>query len=91
MREWRGAALPFTAMGTNALAAYFLSSVAAIITVNLTLPCAGGVTLKSALYNALYASWAAPAWASFLYACGHVLFWTLVMMVLYRKKIFITA
>lgn len=81
---WRGWATPFVVFGVNALALYFLSSLASIA---LTLVRLGERDLRATIYESLFASWAAPADASLAYAVTYLGAWWLVMAVLYRLGI----
>jgi predicted acyltransferase len=48
-----------------------------------------GVTLKSWIYEELFASWAGPLNGSLAFAFSYVLVWLAVMWILYRRRIFI--
>jgi predicted acyltransferase len=82
-RRW---ATPFVAFGVNALALYFLSSAVAQILVTIQ---AGleNASLKSLLFNWLFAPWASPINASLAYACAYLLLWWGLMWILYRQRI----
>jgi predicted acyltransferase len=82
-RRW---AIPFVALGVNALALYFLSSLLARLLVVVRLG-AEGRPLQAVLFETLFASWASPVNASFAYALAYVLVWWFVMWVLYRRNI----
>jgi predicted acyltransferase len=84
-RKW---ATPFVIYGTNAIAAFFLSSAGAR-TLNLIKVGADDVALKTYIFRNFYLSWLEPINASLLFAITYVLFWLGIMTVLYRKKIFI--
>ncbi len=73
----RGWAWPFVVFGVNALALYFLSSLAAQL-----LAVSG---LQPWLFERLFAPWAAPVRASFAYAVAYVFVWWGVMWALYRR------
>ncbi len=47
------------------------------------------ITLKTWLYDSLFASWASPRLASLLYALAYVLLWLILTTPLYRRRIFI--
>lgn len=88
-RAW---ARPFLVFGTNAIAAYWLSSVVAIVFdwVVITSPEDGeSLTLKTYLYEVVYAPWLAPENASLAYAVTYVLLWLGFLSLLYRRRIFI--
>jgi predicted acyltransferase len=82
-RRW---ATPFVAFGVNALALYFLSSAVAqmLVTIRAGLE---NASLKSLLFNWLFAPWASPINASLAYACAYLLLWWGFMWVLYRQRI----
>jgi predicted acyltransferase len=48
-----------------------------------------GMPLKSYLFLRLFRPWLDPHSASLAYAAAYLLLWTVMMYVLYRKKIFI--
>jgi predicted acyltransferase len=88
----RGWTWPFLVFGTNAIAAYWLSSLLAIVldTIVVTHPAGGDPrVLKSFVYDTVYATWLAPADASLAYAVSYVLLWLGLLSVLYRRRIFI--
>jgi predicted acyltransferase len=78
---WRAWARPLVVFGVNALALYFLSSLAAL---SLALVRVGDASLQARLFERLFAPWAAPVNASLAYAVAYVLVWWVVMAVLYR-------
>ena len=81
---WRRWATPFVVLGVNALALYFLSSLSAVA---LTLVRVGEGHLRAAIYESVFAPWAAPASASLAYALTFLGAWWLVMAALYRLGI----
>jgi predicted acyltransferase len=87
-RRW---AWPFLVFGTNAIAAFFLSSLAArmLITHRVAGPAGEAVTLKSALYQPLFASWLPPTQASLAFALAYTAFWLGAMALLYHRRIFL--
>ncbi|HSL69404.1 MAG TPA: DUF5009 domain-containing protein, partial [Longimicrobiales bacterium] len=82
---------PFVIFGMNAIAAFFLSGIGARVLGLVKVAGANGqsVSLKSWIFDALYASWLTPVSASLAFAVTYVLFWLGVMAILYRKRIFI--
>ena len=82
-RRW---ATPFVAFGVNALALYFLSSAVAqmLVTIRAGLE---NASLKSLLFNRLFAPWVSPINASLAYACAYLLLWWGLMWILYRQRI----
>lgn len=88
-RGWTG---PFLVFGTNSIAAFWLSSLLAIILDWILIAnSAGGEpwVLKAYLYETLYASWLEPANASLAYAVSYVILWLGLLSILYRRRIFI--
>ena len=86
-RRW---SLPFTVFGVNAIAAYFLSSLMAQEIGMARLGGEGGdSTVKGWVFENAFASWLSPVNASLAFAVAFVLFWTGVMWLFYRRRIFI--
>ncbi len=87
-RRW---AWPFVVFGVNALALYALSSFFADVLTEIKLPRLDGSAgdLKYFIYERVLASWLSPVNASLAFALSYVLIWWLLMLVLYRRKIFI--
>jgi predicted acyltransferase len=81
-------AKPFIIFGTNAIAAFFLSSAFARV-LNLVKVGADDVALKTYIYRTFYQPFATPLNASLAFAITYVLFWLGIMAIFYRKKIFI--
>ena len=86
-RRW---ATPFVIFGTNAIAAFFLSSLFARV---LTLVTVGSgsdaVALKTWLHQTWLASWLPPKPASLVFALAYTGLWLAAMAVLYRRRIFL--
>ncbi|MGH7279852.1 MAG: acyltransferase family protein, partial [Candidatus Rokuibacteriota bacterium] len=82
-RRW---AAPFVFLGVNALALYFLSSLAARLLVLIRIG-ADGTTLHAALFERLFAPWATPANASLAWAVAYVFSWWLAMWMLDRRGV----
>ena len=92
IRGHRGWARPFLIFGTNAIVAYWASSVVAIVLDWLLVagPADGEpVVIKTYLYESFFAPWLSPAAASLAYAITYVLLWLALLAVLYRRRIFI--
>jgi predicted acyltransferase len=88
----RRPAMPFIVLGRNAITVYILSSLAGKGMVFFTTGADGGpVPLKTFIHRGLFASWLDPYAASLCYAAAFLLFWTGIMYILYRKKIFISV
>ena len=85
---WAG---PFVVFGTNAIAVFVSSSLAAKILYKIRWTGVDGVTitLKTWFYDHFFASWIPDNAASLAWATLHVIFWWAIMNLLYQKKIFI--
>jgi predicted acyltransferase len=81
---------PFAALGVNALAVFFLSTLLAIALLRVHLS-AGGPPLQAFLFGALFAPLASPTAASLTWAVANVLLWLLVMWPLFRRGIRLTV
>ncbi len=79
---------PFVIYGMNAISIYVLSGVLARL-LNLIKVDSEGTTLKTAIYQILFASWLNPELASLVFALSFVMVLYAVSWILYRKKIFI--
>ena len=89
---YRGWTAPFLVFGTNAITAYWLSTLCGIVLDWITLTGRGEgeqVVLKTYLYDTAYASWLSPANASLAYAVSYVVLWLGLLSFLYRRRIFI--
>lgn len=84
-------ARPFTIFGTNAILAFFGSTLMAKILFLIRWPAADGetVNLQTWLYRHLFASWLPDYAASFAWALLFAAFWWGVTAVLYRRRIFL--
>ncbi len=95
IRRWRRWAAPLIWYGRNAIAAFFLSSLAARLLAAVKVSTTGPediiqyVALQTWIFETCFLSWAAPRNASLLYALSVVLFWALVCGLLYRRRIFL--
>jgi predicted acyltransferase len=92
MRGRRGWARPLLVFGTNAITAYWLSSLFAIVLDWIVIagpPDGEPLVLRSYVYETVFASWLAPANASLAYAITYVLLWLGLLSILYRRRIFI--
>jgi predicted acyltransferase len=79
---------PFVIFGTNAIAAFFLSSLFSRILGMIKLG-PDNVALKTIIYRDAFLSWATPINASLAFAIAYVLFWLGIMSILYHKRVFI--
>jgi predicted acyltransferase len=84
---FRKSLLPWLAFGSNALTAYVLSEVLAIVLGAIRLP--SGITLQRWLFLLLPASIGSPGFVSLVYSILFVGVCLLPVMVLYQRKIFI--
>lgn len=86
-RKW---AFPFVVFGMNAIAAYVVSIMVRIHTIQewqVTLADGSMVNLRQALFNRLTDAFGILA-GSWIYTTGYILFWWCVMFWMYHKKIF---
>jgi predicted acyltransferase len=91
VRQWRSWARPFAAFGRNPLASYFLSvGLDSVLTRWLI---GNGESLKGFVYRTTFASWLRPCCgaeaASLGYALTYVVIWAVVMLEMYRRRVFI--
>ena len=93
IRRCRWWAPPFAALGVNALAVFFLSTLLAKLLVIVRVPAGNGRSrpLQALLFEAAFLPWAAPAIASLAWACANVLVWAALAWPLFRRGIHIRA
>ena len=88
----KGWSLPFVAFGRNALAAYFLSVSLDTIMTRWAVAAPEG-SLKWSLYTHAFESPLAPCCgmelASMAYAIAYVALWAVVVIIMYRRRIFV--
>lgn len=91
IKRYRRWAVPLIIFGVNALAVFVLSGLAARSMNLWKLPRLDGRAgnLQTYIYEHLFASWAAPATGSLLYALLYVFIWLGLMAILYQRRIFI--
>lgn len=91
VKKYTGWTKPFVIYGTNAIAVYFLSGIAAELLYTLTITNGAGETVSygAFLYSTFFTPFFSPYNASLAWGLTYVLFWLGVMWVLYRKKLFI--
>jgi predicted acyltransferase len=89
VRGWRRGALPAVVFGSNALAAFVGSGLAARLLVMVSGPGGADVSLKRWIYSSLLVPVAGPTGGSFLFALGFVLVWLAILWGLYLRKIYI--
>jgi len=87
-RRW---ARPFVVLGTNAIAAFFLSGIFARILNLVQVPggAAGHQPLKAWIFANVYASWLPPLNASLAFALTFVALWVGLMELFHRRGVFI--
>jgi predicted acyltransferase len=86
VRRWTK---PFVIFGVNPMIAFLGSGLMARLIYSIIKVPYGGkeVSLQSAIYQALYASWLSPHDASLLFAISFVLVWLGILTVLYRRNV----
>ncbi len=91
VKGYRKGVQPFVIYGSNAITVYVLSCIFARFTDFIKFPQGAekAVSLKTVLFQALFASWLPPKFASLCYAIAFVMFWYGIMYIFYRRKIFI--
>jgi predicted acyltransferase len=91
VRGYKLWAWPFVVFGTNAIVVYVASSLVAKVMYRCEVTAADGtvVSFKTWVYEHLFATWAAPTNASLLYAVTYIVIWCLLLVPLYRRRIFI--
>lgn len=91
IKKWRGWTFPFVVFGSNALFVYILSIVWVKIYFLIKIPGEDGISRNA--YNYIYSEWFKPVFGamngSLLFALTHILIFWLILLLLYRKKIFI--
>jgi predicted acyltransferase len=85
---WRRWATPFVVFGVNALALYFLSSLAAHAMTRIRID---DTRLQRLVFERVFAPWASPVNASLAYAVAYVLVWWGAIWLLYRAGIRLRA
>jgi predicted acyltransferase len=82
---------PFVVFGVNALALYVLSSLLfkVLLLIKAMKLDGGEGTMRDFIYERGFATWLSPINASLAFALCYVALWWLVMLALYRRKIFI--
>lgn len=93
VRRRRAWTPPFVALGVNALAAFFLSTLVARVLAVVKVPGGDGrlVALQSVVFDRMFAPWASPVNASLAYAVATVAAWTAVTWLLHRRDIRLTV
>lgn len=91
VKKWGIWAFPFVVFGMNAIAAYVTPILVKVyILQGWTLPMPNGSHIS--LQDTILRYWVSATgrfWGGWMYTFSYILFWWLVMLVLYRKKIFL--
>jgi predicted acyltransferase len=82
---------PFIILGLNSIVAYVLTEIMNLTLININITLGDGTTpsLKSLIYQGLFASWAGPLNGSVAYGLAFLMLWLGIMTILYRRRIFI--
>jgi predicted acyltransferase len=91
LRGWRRWAAPFLWLGRNAIAAFTLSTLGAILLLAIRVEGPEGRprSLWRTLYLAVFDRFADPRVGSLLFALAYLALWTAVLGVLYRRRVFL--
>ena len=91
VRGKRSSIQPALVYGTNAITVFVLSGIFAKLLYLITFTGADGteISLKSWIYNTFYTSWLSEYNASLAFAITFIVVMYLLMLILYKKKIFI--
>jgi len=93
IKGWRSWTKPFVILGVNALALYAFSALLAstLGSISLTLDDGRSVSLSGLIYASAFEPLAAPKIASLLYAVANLAVLFLVLLWMYRRRIFLRA
>jgi len=93
VKKWRGWTYPALVFGRNAIAVFALSGLVAKSLILYKVERRDGslASLYQLLYENAFASWAGPLRGSLLFALATVFFWWLMMLALYRRRIYIAV
>jgi predicted acyltransferase len=87
VKKW---AFPFLVLGTNAIFAYATSILMAKILVLIKIPTAGArISLQSYIFEHFFSSFAGNLNGSLIFALLFALIWIVMLIPLYRRRIFI--
>ena len=91
MKQRHGWARPFAIFGTNAIVAFFGSTLLAKIAIltKVTEPGGDTISLQAWLYRHSFGAWLPDYVASLAWALAYVVVWLGLMTVLYRRRVFI--
>jgi len=88
VRGWRRWSGPLLVFGSNAIVVFVASSLGAKMLHRWKIA-EDGPSVGRWIYENVFTTWAGPRTASLCYAMSYVLFWLLLMVPLYRRRIFI--
>ena len=93
VKGWRRWTKPFVILGVNALALYGFSSLLASIlgSISVTPDDGRAVSLSGLIYTSAFEPLASPKNASLLYALANLAVLFLILLVMYRRRIFLRA
>lgn len=93
VRGWRAWSKPFVVLGMNAIVLYVLASMLADVLLLLTVTSESGSVVSAAewLYTTLFEPYFEPRIASLTYALAFLGVLFLVLLVMYRRRIFVRA
>lgn len=93
VKHWRAWSAPFVILGMNALALYAFSALLVKTMARITITTDAGVSMSSAqlVYSTFFEPYLAPRNASLAYALAHLALLFLVLLWMYRRKIFLKA
>ena len=93
VKQWRAWAKPFVILGMNALALFALSALMVKTMARISITLDDGTTASSSrwIYTTLFEPYLAPKNASLAYALANLALLFLVLLWMYRRKIFLKA
>jgi predicted acyltransferase len=93
VKQWRAWSKPFVILGMNALALFAFSAlmVKTMARITITLDDGAAMTSSRWIYTTLFAPYLAPKNASLAYALANLAVLFLVLLWMYRRKIFLKA
>ncbi len=91
IKNYKKWAFPFVVYGTNAITAFVMSGIMArlLYTIRFNDSTGESQTLKTFIYKNAFQPLGSPEFSSMLFALSFVTLWFFLMLILYRKKIFI--
>ena len=91
VKQWKKWATPFVIFGTNAIVVYVASGLLARMLYRWKVGAVAdnSISVKTWIYENLFHSWLSDYNSSLFYALAYVFFWLLVLIPLYRRRIFI--